>query len=216
VKGCGPLFLYYLSPKYCCVKYLLLPLFLLSICISGVGQSSYKDSILSFQDAYKKDMYTIIQDDTAFVRFYPIDPFYRVTAKVELLIHEKFFPMATSGGITKQAIKYVLLTFNYSGKEYKLYGYQLGFLLNSTDHKDDFFIPFTDAGSGTGSYGGGRYIDFVVSDITPGKTLAIDFNKAYNPYCAFKPGYTCPIPPKENNLPFEMRAGEMNFGKSKH
>lgn len=198
------------------MKYLCLLLLCITCCRHSFSQSPYKDSILQFQSDYKKDLYAIIQDDTAFVKFYPIDPFYRVTAKVEMLAHEKFFPMATSGGITKQAIKYVLLTFNFGGKEYKLYGYQLGFLLNSSDHKDDFFIPFTDAGSGTASYGGGRYIDFVVSDITAEKTLKIDFNKAYNPYCAFRPGYTCPIPPKENNLLFEMRAGEMNFGKSKH
>ena len=44
--------------------------------------------------------------------------------------------------------------------------------------------------------------------------LVIDFNKAYNPYCAYATGYNCPIPPRENNLPIAINAGEMNFGKS--
>lgn len=65
---------------------------------------------------------------------------------------------------------------------------------------------------GTESYGGGRYIDCVINDIR-NSTLMLDFNKAYNPYCAYVTGYNCPIPPREKDLPVAIHAGEKNYGK---
>ncbi len=80
--------------------------------------------------------------------------------------------------------------------------------------KDELFIPFTDLTSGESSYGGGRYIDINVNDIVGG-SFELDFNKAYNPYCAYVTGkYNCPIPPKENNLSVAIQAGEKIFGKA--
>ena len=84
--------------------------------------------------------------------------------------------------------------------------------MSSEKYKDYLFIPFTDKTSGIETYGGGRYIDLVLSDIV-NKTCTIDFNKAYNPYCAYTAGYNCPIPPKENDLPVAIKAGELNFAK---
>jgi len=66
--------------------------------------------------------------------------------------------------------------------------------------RDYLFIPFTDATSGIDTYGGGRYIDCATGDIRGG-ILMQDFNKAYNPCCAYASGYNCPIPPPENDLP---------------
>ncbi len=180
-----------------------------------IGQS-YNDSIMNYQYNYKKELYPIIKKDTAYVKFYTIDPSYRVIASVEKLHGQQFFPMATSDGKAHQAIKYAVIKFNLHGKEYTLFAYQLSFLLSSKEHKENFFTPFTDGTSGIGSYGGGKYIDFVTGDITADNKLLIDFNKSYNPYCAFRSGYSCPIPPKENDLPVEIKAGEMNFGKAKH
>ncbi|MDQ3048969.1 MAG: DUF1684 domain-containing protein, partial [Bacteroidota bacterium] len=54
------------------------------------------------------------------------------------------------------------------------------------------------------SYGGGRYMDL---RIPKGKTITLDFNQAYNPYCAYSTGYSCPIPPKENFLDLKVEAG---------
>jgi uncharacterized protein (DUF1684 family) len=76
-------------------------------------------------------------------------------------------------------------------------------------------VPFGDATSGFESYGGGRYLDFTISDIK-NNFLPIDFNKAYNPYCAYTAGYSCPIPPKENLLNASISAGEKNYGKPVH
>ena len=121
--------------------------------------------------------------------------------------------MATSSGMKKQAIKYARLRFTLDEKEYVLYGYQLSMLLETEKYKNDFFIPFTDGTTGIDSYIGGKYIDFSTTDITASNKLVIDFNRSYNPYCAFRKGYNCPIPPGENELTVEIRAGEMNFNK---
>ena len=177
------------------------------------AQPSYETGLIQYQKTYKNDLADIIQSDTSLVRFFKINPEYKVTATVQKLNGEKFFNMSTSDGGGKQAIKYAVVSFLLYGKQYKLYAYQLSNLLNSTEYKENFFIPFTDLTSGIGSYGGGRYIDFVVSDIKADNLLVIDFNKAYNPYCAFRTGYSCPIPPAENNLGVQIKAGERDFDK---
>jgi uncharacterized protein (DUF1684 family) len=85
--------------------------------------------------------------------------------------------------------------------------------MTTAQYKDHLFIPFTDATSGEGTYESGRYIDLDIKDITDNK-FTIDFNKAYNPYCAYVTGrYNCPIPPVENRLAVAIRAGEKAFGK---
>ena len=78
--------------------------------------------------------------------------------------------------------------------------------------KNYLFVPFTDLTSGGESYGGGRYLDFFMDDIK-NNYLEVDFNKAYNPYCAYATGFNCPIPPAENDLPVSIIAGEKNFAK---
>jgi uncharacterized protein len=177
------------------------------------AQKNYADSLQSFRQNYKKELFEIIKTDTAFVRFYAPDSRYRITARVELLYNQPFFPMRTSGGKSTEARRYAKISFTIGGKEYQLYAYQLGFLLASQENKDDFFIPFIDEGSGEASYAGGRYLDFKMADVV-NNSLAIDFNKAYNPYCAYTTGYNCPIPPQENTLNVIIAAGEKQFAKA--
>jgi uncharacterized protein (DUF1684 family) len=81
------------------------------------------------------------------------------------------------------------------------------------EYKDHLFLPFTDLTSGEETYTAGRYIDLSFEDIIDNKVV-IDFNKAYNPYCAYVSGkYNCPIPPRENTLSVAILAGEKNYGK---
>lgn len=195
------------------MKNLALAIVIIFVSIKSEAQADYLASLDSYQAGYKKDLFDIIQSDTANIKFYPVDAAYKVKASVQKLPGEKFFGLPASDGKTKEAIRYALVSFNLMGKDYQLYAYQLSSLLNSQEYKDNFFIPFTDASSGKSSYAGGRYIDFVTKDIAPDGTLEIDFNKAYNPYCAFREGYSCPIPPKENDLPVSVLAGEMSFSK---
>lgn len=196
-----------------CKRYLTISITCVLTTTGVAAQSTYKDSITTHRLQYKTELVPVIKNDTAFIRFYPPNETYRVLARVDKLQGEKFFPMATSSGEKNQAIRYAKLTFLLRGKEHTLYAYQLSFLLSMEKHKNNFFIPFTDGTSGTGSYPGGKYIDFTTSDIAEDNTLLIDFNRSYNPYCAFSSGYSCPIPPKENTLLIDIRAGEMGFGK---
>lgn len=177
-----------------------------------IAQRPYRDSLLAYQANYKKELFDVIKNDTAFVRFYEPDVHYRVTARVELVASPPFFTMGASGKSSLKAKQFAKLYFTLNGKPYELYAYQLGFLLEKND-KEDFFVPFTDEGSGKASYEGGRYLDFKVKDIVNNK-LVIDFNKAYNPYCAFTTGYNCPVPPAENALPVVIAAGEKKFAKA--
>jgi uncharacterized protein (DUF1684 family) len=74
------------------------------------------------------------------------------------------------------------------------------------------FIPFNDLTNYEETYGGGRYLDVSTTDIVNGK-MVVDFNKSYNPYCAYSDGYNCPIPPDANKLQVTIKAGEKNYGK---
>ena len=83
--------------------------------------------------------------------------------------------------------------------------------MTNAQYKDYLFLPFTDLTSGKETYASGRYLDLKTDEIKNGK-VTLDFNKAYNPYCAYVSGvYNCPIPPKENTLGVEVKAGEKLF-----
>lgn len=159
---------------------------------------------------YKTDLYNNIKADTSKVDFFPFKKEFVITAKVEVLKDQPVFQMTTSSGMKKEAQKFVKVTFSFKGTEYTLTGYQLTRLKASAEYADHFFIPFKDATTGDATYGSGRYLDFKAGDIKEGK-LVIDFNKAYNPYCAFTEGYNCPIPPKENTMSLDVTAGEKKY-----
>ena len=75
-------------------------------------------------------------------------------------------------------------------------------------YKDYLFLPFTDPTNGVTTYGGGRYLDLMIPAT---KVVQLDFNKAYNPYCAYSGNYSCPIPPEENHLEIEIKAGVKKY-----
>ena len=81
--------------------------------------------------------------------------------------------------------------------------------LFSDDDDPGLFLPFRDATSGRETYGAGRYLDVQPPDADG--DVVIDFNLAYNPYCAYSEGFSCPLPPAENRLDVPIRAGEMTF-----
>jgi uncharacterized protein (DUF1684 family) len=83
-------------------------------------------------------------------------------------------------------------------------------VLRDKDEKSDssFFIPFSDPGNGKETYGGGRYLDVVVKR---GKPVVVDFNYAYNPWCAYKSEFVCARIPAENDLSRPVRAGEKDY-----
>jgi uncharacterized protein (DUF1684 family) len=174
----------------------------------------YTDSIKAFRADYIQthELLTTVEQK-ALLRFYPVDPAYRVLTRFEKYADSPWFPMPTSGATPKIQRKYGLLTFAIHDTVLHLMVYQSQALMQKAATRDYLFIPFTDATSGIDSYGAGRYIDCSVSEIRSG-SLVLDFNKAYNPYCAYAAGYNCPIPPRENDLPVAIQAGEKNYGKA--
>ena len=172
------------------------------------------DSIKTFRADYIQNHELLTAaDQKAFLRFYPLNPAYRVAARFEKYVDSPWFPMRTSGKTAQIQRKYGRLTFRIHDTVVHLMVYQGKELMQKEATRDYLFIPFTDATSGIDSYGGGRYIDCMIGDIQ-NSVLVLDFNKAYNPYCAYTTGYNCPIPPKENDLPVAIRAGESNYGKA--
>ena len=90
-------------------------------------------------------------------------------------------------------------------------------LLTSQKYYDYLFLPFKDNTNDETTYGGGRYLDLRQGDIGGDNIMTVDFNKAYNPWCAYSDGYNCPIPPATNHLDLAVNAGEKNFrGEKKH
>ena len=172
--------------------------------------SQTADSLAAHRLKYKTDLANDINADTSKVAFFPFKKQFIVNASVTILKDQPVFKLITSSGKTKDAQKLVKVRFTYQGKPHVLFGYQLTALKESPEYADHFFIPFKDATNNKTTYAAGRYLDFKTSDIRNGK-LVIDFNRAYNPYCAFTDGYNCPIPPKENTLKIAVTAGEKKY-----
>ncbi|WP_026728746.1 DUF1684 domain-containing protein [Flavobacterium denitrificans] len=140
--------------------------------------------------------------------FYPINGKYFVVAKFEKAKNEKVFEMKTTGTRTPKYIKYGTLSFSLDGKALKLNVYRSIDLSKQEQYKDHLFLPFSDLTCGKESYIGGRYIDL---KIPKGNTIVVDFNQAYNPYCAYNHKYSCPLVPLENDLNVEIKAGVKTF-----
>jgi len=192
-----------------------LPL-LLTICVTNLfGQSSYKDSLQTYLDHYVKDHEVVQATDKKYFQFYTVNESYRVMATFEKAKDNKWFLMETSGLQKKTYRVYGTVSFTIHDTLVKANIYQSQNLLADPKYKDYLALMFTDKTTGDETYEAGRYIDLAVEDIKNNK-LVIDFNKAYNPYCAYVKGkYSCPIPPRENYLPVAIEAGEKSFGKKK-
>ena len=136
--------------------------------------------------------------------FFPIDMKYKVVAKFTRASGAEPFQMKTSTDRLPDYVVYGVAEFELDGRTFQLNIYQSIDLSKTVKYRKHLFLPFTDLTSGGESYGGGRYIDL---EIPEGDTIVIDFNRAYNPYCAYSGRYSCPIPPVENSLDTAIKAG---------
>jgi uncharacterized protein (DUF1684 family) len=139
------------------------------------------------------------------LNYYPFDPQYLFLGQIERYIlhinNPKYYAtFLTNRGINKRYIRYGKFHFNLDGKEYTIEVYK-------SILSDMLFIPFKDRTNGRETYDGGRYID---AEILPGYQMVLDFNMAYYPSCAYNEKFICVLPPKENMLNIEIRAGEKN------
>ena len=140
--------------------------------------------------------------------FFPISEKFAVEARFEKSKNEKAFKMKTSTTRLPEYIKYGELHFVLEGKECLLNVYQNVDLIKKSGFEDHLFLPFSDLTSGESSYIGGRYIDLT---IPKSSTMILDFNTAYNPYCAYNHIYSCPLVPLENDLNVAIEAGVKKF-----
>ena len=136
------------------------------------------------------------------IRSYAVDPRWRVEARFEPYAPPRKIAIPTILGTTELEESPGALVFELSGKTYRLDP-----VLETGE--TDYFVIFADRTNGTDTYGAGR---FVYAPPPVGGRTVIDFNKAYNPPCAFTAYATCPLPPPQNRLPVRVEAGEKTYG----
>jgi uncharacterized protein (DUF1684 family) len=145
--------------------------------------------------------------------FFPIDIQYRVEATLTVTNEAAFFPMMTSSQVPKDYRIYGMLEFVLKDKVYNVPVYQSKMLMVTDKYKNYLFFPFTDLTNGKLTYAAGRYIELSIPK--NGNKIILDFNKAYNPYCAYSDGYSCPIVPSDNYLDVEILAGVRYLSKKR-
>ncbi|WP_196885503.1 DUF1684 domain-containing protein [Aureivirga sp. CE67] len=142
--------------------------------------------------------------------FFPIDSNYRVKAEFKRVKNAPFMEMETNTNSKVLYKVYGTATFELDGKKHTLNLYQNQKMDFTGEFNDRLFIPFHDTTNGKETYEGGRYMEV---DVPNKKTLIIDFNKAFNPYCVYNDKYVCPVVPPVNTLDIPIDAGVKNFKK---
>jgi hypothetical protein len=140
--------------------------------------------------------------------YFPPDPKHRVHAKLIEDKNPQRVVLATSKGVPREMIRYGVLEFEIDGTKQRLDAFKSVPQPGHHHADESLFVPFRDATSGKETYGACRYLDI---EEQPTDEYVIDFNLAYNPYCAYSDDYVCPFPPRENSLSVPIRAGEKNF-----
>lgn len=148
------------------------------------------------------------QDSISFdgLKFFPADVKYRIKAKLKPIDGKKVVLLATSDGKEQKYLEYAFAEFELDGVQNQLLILEV---MEMGPQRGKLFLAFSDETSGIETYGAGRYLD--VKKVPAAKSVELDFNLAYNPYCAYNDKYSCPFPPKENLLKTAIRAGEMNY-----
>lgn len=140
--------------------------------------------------------------------YFAPDPAYRVVATVVPFERQEIVSLGSTQGDIRPQLRYGELRFTVDGADMHLTAFK------DVDDPagDEVFVPFRDATSGKESYGAGRYLETHLETGAEGATTAVlDFNLAYNPWCAYNERYSCTLPPQENTLPVAIRAGERPY-----
>lgn len=140
------------------------------------------------------------------LKYYPPDPEYRFELKLFEHLEKRKVTMAYTKGDEQEFVGSGEFRFQIGQKRLVLQAYK------GSDQKDNLFVPFKDATCGKETYGAGRYLDLDRDRIPEGKWV-VDFNRAYNPWCAYSEQYTCPFVPPENWLEVQIRVGEKDYSR---
>lgn len=135
------------------------------------------------------------------LKYFDFDPDLDLTISVTLLEQHEPVQVFTTDNQIRNYTRFAEFTFAVDGKQARLTIYK-------TEH--GYFLPFVDANAGKETYPVGRYLD---PELVHDNLFHIDFNQAYNPFCAYNDTWSCPITPHENRIDVAIRAGEKKFPK---
>ncbi len=178
----------------------------------SLWRSAIEDHIERMDAEFKDPAHSPLTEEdraefTHLDRFGP-DPAYVVQATFRPAKRPVRFGMRTSTDRTPEYEDIGVLHFRLKGRKCRLHVYRNVELARQEEYRNALFVPFTDASNGEESYGGGRYLDL---EGPLGRTVEVDFNRAYNPYCAYNARYSCPVPPRENHLDLPVHAGVRSY-----
>ncbi|MEA5259772.1 DUF1684 domain-containing protein [Arcicella aquatica] len=156
---------------------------------------------LEKDQAFKEEKESPIEKKAEFkgLHYFEVNPAYKVVATMDMLTSGQNIKINMTGGETEEYEAFANVKFEIDGKKCALKLFKTP--------EGNLFLPFRDLTTNKETYGAGRYIDLKLEDIKD-KTIKIDFNLCYQPYCAYNPTYTCPVPPAENFLNVALKAGE--------
>ncbi len=196
---------------------LIITFFILFYCLIGCndgknpikGETTFQREMnAEYKDASTSPLKVADRKEFEGLDFFKYDSTYVVKALFTKSENERSFKMKTTTNRLPEYVKYGVVEFFLNGEIHQLNIYQNLELITQAGYEDYLFLPFLDETNGLESYGGGRYIDLR----TPQRnSITIDFNSAYNPYCAYNDNYSCPLVPRENYLKTKIEAGVKVF-----
>jgi uncharacterized protein (DUF1684 family) len=143
------------------------------------------------------------RDDFDGLDYFPPDADYRVEATVTVHDDPEPVEMETTASNPVRYLRVVTFAFEVDGEEHTLAGYR------QEGEDGEIFVPFRDKTTGQQTYHQGRYMELEPEgELADGDVVTLDFNLAYNPFCAYSETFACPLPPEENWLEIVVPAGE--------
>lgn len=189
---------------------------LVAILIYSVGGgSSDKYNAQILQERTDKDRYMQTSEESPFaglpdefspLKYFPPNERYRIIATLRPVEERKVRVLTTSDANEARYLEYAWAEFDLDDRKNRLLILEV---MEDGPEKGKLFLAFGDQTSANETYGAGRYLD--VRKVPGSATVELDFNKAYNPFCAYNESYSCPFPPPENLLEVAIRAGEKDY-----
>lgn len=179
----------------------------------GQEDDAYAAKIQKLRE--EKDHYMRTASDSPFsdstelftgLHYYPVNPAYRINARLTPIDQKKAVTLLTSDEKQKSYLEYAYAEFELGGVKNKLLILEI---MDSGPYRGTLFLAFADQTSAKETYGAGRYLD--IKKVPGSSSITLDFNEAYNPYCAYNDNFSCPFPPQENILSIAIEAGEKNY-----
>lgn len=140
------------------------------------------------------------------LKYFAPDPAYRIVADLEPVEEKKVVVLQTNDNQQQNYVEYARARFRLNNTDCQLLILEV---IDNGPFRGTLFLAFADQTSAFETYGAGRYLD--VEKVPGARTITLDFNKAYNPYCAYTESFSCPLPPRENILAVAIKAGEMTY-----